>query len=435
MPKATLTDRSIRRKPPASGTLELWDTIIPGLALRIHAGGKRSYCVTTRLAGTGGQIRRTVGTTNTLKLSEAREAARAVIRDAARGMDTASRQALKEAAQGAQHDAERVKANLFRIVLENYLADGGKHGAANLKSNTTIRQQLERHAIPRFGDRPIADIQKSEVKDLLRELVAARTPVAANRLLSYLKRVFHWAVEADKITSSPIADLAKPADEVSRDRVLTEGELAEVWNACGKLSPANGGAIKLMLLTGARRNEVGGLCRSELSDDGETWNLPAARSKNGRPHIVPLAELARDVIESVPQVDGGDYVFSLDGKRSVNGWSKTKRRLDQSIGEARAETARERYGSEKHHMPHWTFHDLRRSMVTGMVDDLGIAPHVVEAVVNHVSGEARAGVAGVYNRSVLLPQRREALRAWAKHVQAIVSGTEPDSNVAALRPA
>jgi integrase len=429
MPSLTLTDRSIRRKPPATGTLELWDTIVPGLALRIHAGGRRSYCVTTRLATTGKQIRRTLGTTATHSIREAREAARGVIHDAARGIDSGSKAVQREGVRQAQVAAERAEANSFRTVVESYLADTGKFGAARLRSRKLIAQSLDKHAMAKFGDRPVGDIRREEVRTLLRGMIAAGKPIAANRLLSYLKVVFRWAVEEDKIESSPIVDLAKPADETSRARILDAAELAEIWHACGKLSKADGGAIRLMLLSGTRRNEAAGLLHSELSDDGETWNLPAARSKNGRPHIVPLAELAREVIEGVPQVDGGDPVFSLDGKRAINGWSKTKARLDRIIGQARAEAAGEQFDAEKHAMPHWTFHDLRRSLVTGMIEDLGIAPHVVEAVVNHVSGASRAGVAGIYNRSVLLPQRREALQAWSRHIESIIAGEAAPSNV------
>jgi integrase len=184
------------------------------------------------------------------------------------------------------------------------------------------------------------------------------------------------------------------------------------------------------MLTGARRGEAAGLMRSELKD-GE-WHLPASRSKNGLPHIWPLSDLAVETIEFVPQIDDGDAVFSFDGKTPVNGWSKVKARLDRKIGGARAKASDEKYDATKHNLPRWTLHDLRRSLVTHMVEDLGIAPHVVEAVVNHVSGASKAGVAGVYNRAVLLPQRREALQAWANRVRKLVDGPLEAKNIARL---
>ncbi len=433
MPKVTLTDRSIRRKSPASGTLELWDMITPGLALRIHSGGRRSYCVTTRLAGTGKQIRRTIGTVDTHSLAEAREAARAIIRDAKQGIDAASREALKEAARQMQQEAERARTDSLQATVDAYLADRGKGGGATLKSRTMVKQRFENHVLQLWGDRPLASITRADVRDLVRN-IATKHPVAANRVLSNVRRLFNWAIAQDRIDHSPAAGIEAPSVEVSRDRVLTNSELAAIWDGCDKLSAAQGATIKIMMLTGARRNEAGGLRRSEMSDDGLTWNLPASRSKNGRPHIVPLSALAREVIEGVPRVAGGDPVFSLDGRRAVNSWSDVKTRLDRAIGEARAEAAgEEKYDGGKYAIPGWTFHDLRRTLVTGMIEVLGIAPHVVEAVVNHLSGQSRAGVAGIYNRAVLLPQRREALEGWARHIQAIVSNVEPVSNVATLK--
>ena len=437
MPKMTLTDISIRRKPPTRGTLELWDAVMPGLALRIHSGGRRSYCVTTRLAGTGKQIRRTIGTVDTHSLAEAREAARAVIRDAGQGIDSASRQALKEAARQKQREAERAKAGSVRATVDAYLADPGKGGGATLKSRKLVEQRFENHVLPLWGDRTLASITRADVRDLVRN-IAIKHPIAANRVLSNVRRLFNWALAQDCIDHSPVAGVEAPSVEVSRDRVLTNSELAAIWRGCDKLSAVQGTAIKVMMLTGARRTEVGGLRRSELSDDGLAWNLPATRSKNRRPHIVPLSELAGAVIESVPQVtdDGadGDLVFSLDGKRAVKGWSKIKTRLDHAIGEARAGAMGDKKSNAgKYAITAWTFHDLRRTLVTGMIEDLDIAPHVVEAVVNHVSGQSRAGVAGIYNRAVLLPQRREALEAWSRHIQAIVSNVEPVSNVATLK--
>lgn len=429
--RTKLTDRSIKTRVPASGTLELWDAVTPGLALRIHAGGKRSYCVTTRLAPTGKQIRRTIGTTITHRLAEAREEARRIIKDAASGIDSASREARQATARRVQVERGRAKANSFRSVVEGYLADSGRHGGARMKSKKLVERRIELHAMPHFAERPITDITRSDVKDLLRDMVKEK-PIAANRLLSNLKLVFKWAVEADKLKTSPVADLDKLAAERSRDRVLTNDELAEIWNACAKLSKAHCGAIRLLLLTGARRSEVGGLLWSELR--GNEWHLPADRSKNGRPHIWPLPDLAITVIEAVDRINDGDAVFSFDGETPISGWSKVKARLDGKISEARAETAREKYAPKKHDIAPWTLHDLRRSLVTHMVEDLGVAPHVTEAIINHASGAARSGVAGVYNRSILLPQRREALEAWAQHIAGLTAGVTPAENVTELRP-
>jgi len=453
--RANLTDKVIKAKsltekredgrkvthtlPPASGTFEIWDTVQPGLALRVHAGGKRTYCCTTRLAPDGQQIRRTIGTTASHKISEARKEAQRIVEAASRGEDIASREAKQEAARLAKIEAERSKKNSFRSIVEGYLADPGRHGGAKMKSHKLVEQRLENHCMKQWGDRPIAGIHRSEVKELLRDMVRVGKPIAANRLLGNLKLVWKWAVEQDKLEASPIADMDKLVEEQSRDRVLTQEELRAVWKGCDSLSKAHCGAIRLMILTGARRTEAGGLLRSEIVDGD--WHLPAERSKNKLPHIWPLSESALAVIASVPQVEDGDPVFTLDGKRSVNGWSKTKAKLDAAIAKARAKAAgAKKPDPKKHALPRWTLHDLRRTLVTDMNEKLAVPPHVVEAAVNHVSG-AKAGVAGVYNRASYMPQRREALGKWASYMAAVVAGrstkgivyVEPATNVVPLK--
>ena len=176
-----------------------------------------------------------------------------------------------------------------------------------------------------------------------------------------------------------------------------------------------------MLLIGQRRNEVAGMTRGELSDDRATWNIPGSRTKNGRAHTVPLSPLVRELIASVKAKPDSPFIFTTTGTTPVSGWSRMKDRLDAAMLAA----ARE----EGHAVIQpWTLHDLRRTFVTGMVE-LHVPPHVVELVVNHISG-TRAGVAGTYNRSELLPERKAALERWATHVAGIVA--PPQENVVSL---
>jgi integrase len=153
-----------------------------------------------------------------------------------------------------------------------------------------------------------------------------------------------------------------------------------------------------------------------LSADGAIWTLLGSRTKNHRTHVVPLPPLAREIIASVPQIEGNRFVFSTDGRRPITGWSRTKDKLDAAMGG---------------NVPPWRLHDLRRSAVTGMAE-LGIRPDVIELCVNHVSG-SRAGIAGTYNRSELLTERREALERWSAHIAGLVSGETSDKVVAMPR--
>jgi integrase len=161
--------------------------------------------------------------------------------------------------------------------------------------------------------------------------------------------------------------------------------------------------LKLLLLTGARLNEVARMERSELSDDLATWTIPSTRTKNHRTHVVPLSPLAQELLSGLEQLPECRYVFTTNQKAPIGGFSKWKRRLDARMALSAP----------------WRLHDLRRTCATGMAE-LGVPPHMVELCLNHVSG-ARAGVAGVYNRSVQMPERRAALERWANHVDGLVS--------------
>jgi integrase len=202
--------------------------------------------------------------------------------------------------------------------------------------------------------------------------------------------------------------------------VLTNQEIRWLWRACDQLGEPFAAIIKLLLLTGQRLNEVAGMRRDELSDDGATWDIPGSRTKNKKPHRVPLPLAARSLIPDGDQV----LVFTTTGTTPPSGWSRAKRRLDALM----LKVAQQERGKGAAIAP-WRLHDLRRTAVTGM-NELGVAPHVIELAVNHISGH-RAGVAGIYNKSELLPERKAALERWARHVHGLVS-EQPD-NVVAMR--
>jgi integrase len=185
--------------------------------------------------------------------------------------------------------------------------------------------------------------------------------------------------------------------------VLDDSELAAIWRAAG--DDAYGKIIKLLMLTGCRRQEVGGMRWGELDPERGVWTIPASRTKTGRQHILSLPPLAADIIENVPRRVARDHLF---GTRSLGGfsdWGHGKAALDRLLGEA---------------VGAWRIHDLRRTCATRMAD-LGVAPHIIEAVLNHHSGH-RAGVAGIYNRSSYDREVRAALAMWADHVRALVDG-------------
>jgi integrase len=212
-----------------------------------------------------------------------------------------------------------------------------------------------------------------------------------------LSKFFAWSVQQRLVSSNPCRDVQAPPPPRARDRVLSLDEIAMLWRATEADTPYNA-IVRLLLLTGCRLNEIALLRWDEISASGDAINLSGDRTKNHRPHVVPLSDEARTVIGSRPRIAGCDYVFTTRPPAPISGWSKFKKSLDATLPGVAA----------------WRLHDLRRTVATGMAE-MGAAPHVVVAALNHVSG-AKAGVAGTYNRAAYLTERRQALEAWAERV-------------------
>jgi integrase len=281
---------------------------------------------------------------------------------------------------------------------------------------------INRSLASRWRDKPLVEIDEDLIFHVIEEARNRGIPglekrnkgqseARARSVHSALSVMLAWCKVKRRVKVNPIAALSSPAAPKARERVLSGQEIVKFWAACTATGSPFGSLLKLLLLLGARLNEVAGMRRSEISDDG-TWTIPGTRTKNHRTHILPLAPLARDVLGEVQPIHGVDLIFTTTGKTPVSGWSKTKRRLD---------------GVMK--IPPWRLHDLRRTAATGMAE-IGIPPHILEAVLNHVSG-AKAGVAGVYNRSLYTSEKKAALERWAVHIAGLVAGKT--ANVTPLR--
>jgi integrase len=272
----------------------------------------------------------------------------------------------------------------------------------------------------RWADKPVAEIAGHDLWSVIDEARRSGIPGRGRRnkgiseargraLFSALSNLFAWLQQHRRIERNPCEGILKSSARPARDRTLTNDEIRWFWAACELMNDRFEPLLKILLLTGARRREVGGMRRAELDED--VWRLPGTRTKNHRAHIVPLAPLVRDLIPAGP----GTFVFSTTGgEHPVSGFSRLKPRLDAAM---LAIAQKERRDVT---IAPWRLHDLRRTAVTGMAE-LGIAPHVIELVVNHAGG-ARAGVAGIYNRSELLAERRAALERWAAHIDGLTSG-------------
>jgi integrase len=369
--------------------------------------------------------RTNLGTASELDLPTARRQAQEAMARAAQGL---APNAVRAERKAAQIDESR---NSFAAVVGEFLTKyrGRQNRKPAPRTMAEIKRVLESDLFTDWRARPMAQVTRRDVMDALDVLVERGAEVMANRTLAYLSMLFAWALNREIIVVDPTAGIKKPGVERSRERVLTLEEMRAIWRGTEPSQANHGdlftGIVRILMLTGQRRDEVAGMRWSEI--DGATWTLPQSRTKNRREHIVHLSALVLEILEvcKAEQRAMGlktDFVFTSgitrEGKppTAFSGWSKSKGRLD-----SRADIAP------------WTLHDLRRTLATRMAEDLHIPPHVIEAAINHVSG-SRAGVAGTYNRALCLDERRAALEAWAGYVLRIVGKVDADNVVELLRP-
>lgn len=280
-----------------------------------------------------------------------------------------------------------------------------KRGVMKARSFEEVQRHLTNHsgALARLR---LSEIDRRTIAVRLGQIEQKSGPVARNRVRSSLSAFFAWAVTEGLLETNPVAGTAKLNEGGSRERVLTDAELARVLRACGE--DQFGDIVRLLALTGQRREEIGALRWSEVDFDRGLIALPPDRTKNRRQHDVPLSPLVRTILQRQPHRGERELIFGI-GKGPFSGWSDCKAALDQRVTEAAdAELAG------------WRLHDLRRTVATGMADRLGVLPHIVEAVLNHVSGH-RAGVAGIYNRARYETEMRDALVRWSEHVAALIA--------------
>jgi integrase len=369
---ARLTVKGVEAARAPEKRREIADDFMRGLYLIVQPSGSKSWAVRYRH---GGRSRKhTVGPYPAFDLKQARDAAGVVLRAVAEGRSPNQRPA------GSVEDA-----------VARFLDH------CRRKYRPGSFQEAERlcrlYVLPRWGNRRIGDITRGDVRAVLDDIEA---PVAANRVHNVTRRLFNWCVEHDLIANSPAAGIKAPHEEKSRDRVLNDDELWAVWNAADKAG-VFGAILKLLILTGQRRNEVARMEWAELDLETGLWTLPRERTKNSKLHTVPLSRQATALLDRLPQTSDR-YLFSLNGERPFNGF-KAKGHLCPTIAP-------------------WTLHDLRRTAASGMAR-LGVSLPVIEKVLNHTSGSF-AGIVGVYQRHEFAEEKRAALQQWADHVEQLV---------------
>jgi integrase len=428
MPTIRLTQRAVEKlRAPPSGRIEYWDKHLPAFGLRITDKGHKSWVAMYRAEGK--LIRETLGTLAVIpSVADARDRARQSMNAAQAGRNPIAERRQRELAARRKAAAP---SDAFRAVATRYLE---RHAKAHTKPGTwkELQRQLTVDVLPKWGERPITSIARHDVAALLDGIADRGSPVQANRTLTRLKTLFKWALDEELIRADPTARVRKIVKETARDRTLSDDEIRWFWSGCDKLAWPFGPMFQLLLLTAQRRDEVGALEWSEIDLDRCLWTIPRARAKNDRAHEVHLSALAIEILEGLPRI-GDRFLFTTNGHRPVSGFSKAKSRLDRHmLGLWRAELANAGKDPDQAAIADWILHDLRRTAATGMAK-LNLPPHLVDKILNHVSGTIR-GVAAIYNRHSYFDDRQAALEAWGRHIENLVRAAPP-SNVVALAAA
>jgi len=461
-----LTDAAVKKYKSGKTRREIPDGKATGLYLVVQPTGAKSWALRFRRPG-GRAAKLTLGPLDTsaepadepvvggpLTLGMARELAAKVHRERKRGVDVVAEEKARKERKRREH-AER-SANTFGAAVRDFCHAYKPDRQHRLRYwrymarvlgvaypiNSGAAEIVKGSLADTWSNKPLAEISDVDVHTVVRDARdhgipgmgkynKGKSEARGRAMHSALSSLFKWLLDErwPGVTKNPCVLVSRPKRAAVRDRVLKPEELRWFWTATKQIGEPFGTLLRLLLLTGCRREEVAGMRRHELSEDGATWTIPSSRAKNWREHIVPLPPLARDLLGSVKRV-GDEFVFTTNGKVPISSFSRVKARLDLlMLKAAREEAKKAGRDSAAVRVSAWRIHDLRRTCATGMAG-IGIQPHVVEAVLNHVSG-AKAGVAGTYNQYAYLPEKTAALEAWARYVEDVVKG-KPSSNVVNL---
>jgi integrase len=380
--------------PAGKSDVIFFDDTMPGFGFRLRAGanGKvmRSWVCQYRRAGATRRV--LIGNAEVVGAEQARVAAKKVLGAVAMGQDPSADRA-------SRRDKDRAS---LRALIEEFLA--AKERQLRARSFVEVKRYLTTGYFKPLHSLPIDQISRRDVSARVVAIARESGAPTAARAKGALSNLFVWAMQMGLVESNPTIGSAQPEEGKPRSRVLADEELAAIWRACA--GDDYGRVIKLLILSGCRRAEIGDLRWSELDDPEQpsSFTIPASRSKNKRPHTLPVMPMMGEIITGVPRLASRDQLFGLRS-HGFTAWYDGKPALDKRSG-----------------VRDWVVHDLRRTVATRMAD-LGVQPHIIEAVLNHYSGH-RAGVAGTYNRSPYANEVRNALASWHDHLRTIIAGGE-----------
>jgi integrase len=371
-------------RPPDKSDYIVFDDDIAGFGLRFREG-RRSWVFQYAIGSGAGRI------TRRIKIGDYPALSPAKAREEAANLHAKVHLHGDPAVERRKNRAEAN--NTFGSLVDRYL--DFKRGRLRPRTFSEMRRHLLVQAKP-LHNLPLAAVDQRAIAQRL-DTTARAGAVTANRLRASLSSMFVWAMRQGLAVANPVVNTSRHP-ELSRDRVLSGDELRAIWHA---LRDDDFGVIlKLLMLTAQRREEIGGLRWSEIDFERGVISIAGARTKNARPHSIPMSPTVTALLQARPRTER-EPVFGR-GSGPFGGWSAAKAALDARTGP----------------LKHWTIHDLRRTVATGMAD-IGIQPHIIEAVLNHVSGH-RGGIAGIYNRAQYAAEKAQALARWDEHLRGVV---------------
>lgn len=409
----TGVDALIADAKAAKATIFLWDEALAGFGAKAMPSGACIYVVQYRLGGRGTPTKRlTLGKHGKLTPQQARDFAKEKLGETLKGIDVAEHR---------KEHREKLAGLTFAEAVEKFL----KVHAEPTRYWKEKRARLTSGDVKALASKPLSTLSRKHVADAI-DRAKARSQAAARLLFSDLRPLFKWAHERELVDANPMTGLRAPKPAEARERTLEDDEIRAFWQAASEASWPFAAIYKLLLLTGARREEVAGMKWSEFDLDAGVWMLPGVRTKNSRDHRIPLPRQAVAILDrrAIAAIKVGlgykdsDLVFSTTGTTSPSGFSKAKRTLDARMQEILGPKFKP-----------WRVHDLRRTCATGM-EHLRVDLRVIEAALNHVSG-TKAGIVGVYQRAEHREAVRAAFEAWDARI-AEFAGEERPSNVVSL---
>jgi integrase len=414
-------------KPAPEGQrYQVMDAQVPGLGVRVTDRGHKTFILRTRYPGRPNPTRREIGNCADISLTDAREKARKWRAMVVQGLDPA----IEE--ERERQEALRKLATTFNVVAEDFI----REKLPGERKGKEIERDIRRDLLPRWKDKPIAAITDLDVLAVIK----AKMPngkVGARNLLALIRRLFRWAIAQRTygLAHSPCEGLQASAvlGEVkgSRDRIHSDDEIFAFWRAAGRMPKPYGAVYQGLMLTALRLNEMADASRSEFNHRDRVWVIPAGRmkgrnagKKQARTHAVPLTEDFLTVLEGLPKLNGGPYLFSTtNGEKPIWMGTKVKQQLDRRMLRTLRALARVRGEDTRTvKLPHFVNHDIRRT-VRSRLSRLKVAEEAREAVLAH----ARPGIKGVYDVYDYLDEKREALELWAARLREIVA--PPQDNV------